>query len=105
MEYTFNTLITHLDIIPSLDGLENIVKRVHWKVDCVNDGKYYYEEGNYTLPSASDTDFTAYGNLTKEQVLSWLAGNVDFDAIKATLTTKIDNEAHPTINIAVPFEN
>jgi len=105
MEKTFNILITHMDIYPSKDGLTNAVKKVYWKVDCLHEGKYYYKTGGHVLPAASDTDFTAFENLTKDQVLSWLTGSVDFDAVKSELSEEIDEALHPTINLALPFEN
>lgn len=97
----FNTLITHFDIYPSKDGLTNVVKKVYWKVDCVNNGKYYFETGDYLLPTASGKDFTAYDNLTKEQVLAWL--DVDFEQVKAELEQKIDAINNPTISLQLPW--
>jgi len=97
----FNTLITHFDIYPSKDALTNVIKKVYWKVECINNGKYYFETGEYLLPSASDTDFTAYDNLTKEQVLAWL--DVDFEQVKADLEQKIDAVNNPTINLQLPW--
>ena len=99
MEY--NTLITHFDVYPSKDTLNNVIKKVYWKVECINNGKYYFETGEYLLPSASDTDFTAYDNLTKEQVLAWL--DVDFEKVKMQLEQKIDAVNNPTINLQLPW--
>jgi len=105
MEKTFNILITHFDVIPSKDGLTNVIKKAHWKVDCLHEDKYYYKIGSYTLPAASDTDFTAFENLTKDQVVGWLSGSVNFDIVKSELSEEIDEALYPTVNLALPFEN
>jgi hypothetical protein len=98
----FRTIITHFDIYPSKDKLTNVIKKVYWKVECIDNGKYYFETGEYLLPIASDKDFTAYDNLTKEQVLSWLT-EVDFEKVKLELEQKIDAENNPTINLQLPW--
>ena len=102
MEY--NTLITHFDVYPSKDTLNNVIKKVYWKVECINNGKYYFETGEYLLPTTSGNDFTAYDNLTKEQVLSWLT-DVDFEQVKLKLEQKIDAENNPTISLELPWAN
>jgi hypothetical protein len=102
MEY--NTLITHFDIYPSKDSLSNVIKKVYWKVECINNGKYYFELGEYLLPIASGKDFTAYDNLTKDKVLSWLT-EVDFEQVKFKLEQKIDAEENPTISLQLPWAN
>jgi hypothetical protein len=105
MEKTFNILITHFDVIPSKDGLTNVIKKAHWKVDCLYEGKYYYKTGSYTLPPASDTDFTAFENLTKDQVIGWLSGPINFNIVKNELSEEIDESLYPTVNLQLPFEN
>ena len=105
MEKTFNILITHFDVIPSKDGLTNVIKKAHWKVDCLHEGKYYQKAGSYTLPAASETDFTAFENLSKDQVISWLSVSINFDIVKNLLSEEIDEALFPTISLPLPFKN
>ena len=45
----------------------------------------------------SETDFTAYPDLTFEQVCSWLDAGLDVASIDAGLQQNIDNQINPPV--------
>ena len=53
---------------------------------------------------ASSPDFTPYTDLTESQVLGWCwDGDLDKDAIEASLTAKIAEDKNPTSAAGVPW--
>lgn len=93
-----------LDTAPSEDGLTDVVKTVHWI--------YQVIDGNYTASiygamgcaTPSETDFTAYPDLTEDQVISWLEAGLDVDALKANLDKQIEDQKNPPIvNLPLPW--
>ena len=53
---------------------------------------------------ASSPDFVPYADLTEEMVLGWcFDGDVDKDAIEASLTANIEEQKNPTTEDGVPW--
>ena len=73
---TYKWVVSQMDTAPSEDGLTDVVKTVHWRYEG-KDGEYTAEVyGAMGCATPSETDFTAYEDLTYEQVCEWLvAGN------------------------------
>jgi hypothetical protein len=110
MATKFNWVINQLDTAPSLDGLTDVVTVVHW----TRTAEQYvggepinvsvYGTMGCTTPSA--TDFTAYPDLTYEQVCSWLDAGLDVAAIDLGLDNQIENIINPPIIVLpLPFVN
>ena len=81
----------------------------HWRVndsETVGDDTYSasaYGTCGFT-PDASSPDFTSYADLTQEQVLGWCwDGDVDKDAVEASLTAQIEEQKNPTTQDGVPW--
>jgi hypothetical protein len=52
----------------------------------------------------SDTDFTAYPDLTEDQVISWLEAGNDVEALQANVAAKIaDIKNPPIVNLPLPW--
>ena len=105
MATTYKWVIAQLDTAPSEDGLTDVVKVVHWR--------YQAEDGTYTADvygamgcaTPSDTDFTAYADLTYEQVCEWLVAGNDVEALNSNLATQIENQKNPPIiNLPLPWD-
>ena len=77
----------------------------HWQAMEV-DGDYSaraYSTCSFT-PDASSPDYVPYADLTEEMVLGWcFAGDVDKDAIEASLTAQIEEQKAPTTQDGVPW--
>jgi hypothetical protein len=108
---TYNWVISALDTAPSEDGLTDVVKVVHWRYQAteqVDGDKTYNAEvyGAMACATPSDTDFTAYDNLTFDQVCEWLVAGNDVDAMELNLDTQIENLKNPPIiNKPLPWNN
>lgn len=107
---TYNWVINQMDTIPKEDGLTDVVSCIHWirtaeqfvGGEPINVSVY----GTMGCQTPSSTDFTAYPDLTYEQVCSWLDSGLDTNAIDLGLDNQIENIINPPIIVLpLPFEN
>lgn len=76
----------------------------HWRAT-MQDGDHSasaYGTVGFT-PDASADGFVPYENLTEEQVIVWVWGQVDKIATEAALAAKIDAEKNPTTEAGLPW--
>ena len=97
MATIYKWVIAQLDTAPSEDGLTDVVKVVHWRYQAT-DGTYNADVyGAMGCATPSETDFTAYDDLTFDQVCEWLVAGNDVDAMELNLDTQIENLKNPPI--------
>jgi hypothetical protein len=110
MAITYNWVINQLDTIPSIDGLLDVVSIIHWSRTAeqyvggepINVSSY----GTMACTTPSETDFTAYPDLTYEQVCSWLDAGLNVETIDLGLDAQIENIINPPIvNLPLPWAN
>jgi len=94
--------VYQLDTAPSLDGLQDVVITVHYGRTAVEGEYTAYTYGTMGCQTPSETDFTAYPNLTFEQVCTWLDNGLDVPSIDAGLQQNIDNQINPPV-IVLPL--
>ena len=98
-EYTW--VVSQMDTKPQEGNLNDVVVTVHWRRNAmaVNDGVTYFADVYGAMPCAtpSETDFTAYPDLTFEQVCSWLDAGNNVEALDANLSAQIENQINPPI--------
>ena len=101
MEITYLWVVSQMDTIPSIDGLTDVVSVVHWRrqATAIDGDKTYYADtyGAMGCATPSETDFTAYPDLTFEQVCGWLEDGLDVEALNANLDAQIENQINPPI--------
>ena len=102
----FNWVISQLDSIPSLDGMDKVISTIHYRVQ-----KRYEEDvihftadtyGAVSLEAPHESSFTPYDEVTKEMVEGWLEDSLDCEAIEANLDSQIENFLNPPI-VAYPL--
>jgi len=106
MSTTYQWVINQMDTKPTEDGLTDVVVVVHWTRTAE---KYVGGEpilvssyGTMGCQTPSSTDFTAYPDLTYEQVCGWLDAGLDVPAIDLGLDQQIENIINPPI-IVLPL--
>ena len=107
---TYQWVINELQTAPSEDGLTDVVKMVHWTrtAETYIDEEFLsvYTYGSMGCSTPSATDFTAYPDLTYDQVCGWLNSGLDVVAIDLGLDQKIENIINPPIVVLpLPFSN
>lgn len=106
MATIYNWVIASMDEIPQEGSLLDIVKTVNWIRNAATeaDGKIYNAtvSGAMACATPSPTDFTAYPDLTFEQVCGWLDAGLDVTALNAQLDARLENLINPPV-ISLPL--
>lgn len=105
---TYNWSILQLDTILQEGTLQDVVKTVHFRYNAtkqVGDETYFVEKYDVMeCAQPSDTDFTAYPDLTEAQVISWLEDGVDVTSLKDNVDAQLENLINPPIvNLGLPW--
>ena len=80
----------------------------HWRVtETETVGEDTYTASSYGTcgftPDPSASDYIAYADLTEADVIGWVQGELDVDAIEAGLTASIEEQKNPTTADGVPW--
>lgn len=101
---TYNWLVSEMKTKPSSDGLTNVVESCRWGVtgvDSQNPTIKFSEFGNTHFDSPNSQEFTAYNDLTEQQVLEWVwsapekKGGVDKTKIEKIVSEQIELQKNP----------
>ena len=102
MATTFAWVINQMDTKPQEDGLIDVVVIVHWTRTAQDGDINVSSYGTMGCATPSATDFTAYPDLTYEQVCGWLNAGLPVAEIDLSLQSQIDNIINPPI-IVLPL--
>lgn len=101
---TYNWVISQLDTKPQEGELHDVVVTVHWRYQATDETFFADIYGAMACQTPSETDFTAYPDLTEAQVISWLEAGLDVPALQASLDAQIENQKNPPIvNLPLPW--
>ena len=84
-------VVVQMDTAPSEDTLTDVVKRVHYRYEGTDEQYFADIYGVLSCETPSETDFTAYEDLTYEQVCTWLEAGLNTEAMNENLATQIEN--------------
>ena len=107
MAATMKWEATHLVHYPTKDGKSKVVYEVSGRCNGTEekDGETYTSSaaGNNAVAYDADASFTAFDDLTEEQVLGWIwdTGVVKAD-IEANVQASVDEHITPTSVVGVP---
>ena len=106
METVKSWVVSQMDTKPQDGELADVVSTIHWRRQATavdGDNTYFADTyGAMGCESPSETDFTAYADLTFEQVCAWLEAGNDVEALDANLDAQIENQVNPPI-VALPL--
>jgi len=103
---TFNFVISQLDSIPSLDGMDKVISTIHWRAQKAHEDFTADTYGALAVDAPHEASFTPYDEVTKEMVEGWLEARLDNEAIEANLDAQIENFLNPPIvNYGLPWNN
>jgi hypothetical protein len=101
MANTKQWVIAALDCKPLEDTMENVVSVIHWRktaTEIVDDKTYTgYTYGACQIAPPDAENFTAFADLTEEEVIAWLEATLDVEAIDNALDAQIDTQKNPPI--------
>ena len=101
-----NWVINQMDTKPTEDGLTDVVVVIHWTRVATQDEIVVSSYGTMNCTTPSETDFTAYPDLTQAQVEGWLENGLDTETIDLNLDKQIENIINPPIIVLpLPWSN
>jgi len=98
----FNWVISQLDSIPTLDGMDKVISTIHYRAQKQDEGFTADTYGALSVDAPHEASFTPYDEVTKEMVEGWLEAGLDCEAIEANLDSQIENFLNPPI-VAYPL--
>lgn len=104
----FNWVISQLDSIPSLDGMDKVISVIHYRaqkvfeyipnpLNKIKETGIVDTYGALSVEAPHEASFTPYDEVTKEMVEGWLESSLDCEAIEANLDAQIQNFLNPPI--------
>ena len=103
MTTEYNWVVSQMDTKPQEGELIDVVVNVHWRrqARAVDGDNTYFADvyGAMACSTPSETDFTAYPDLTFEQVCGWLDAGLNVAGIDAGLDSQIETQINPPIII------
>lgn len=94
---TYTWGIANLEVVPSEDGLSNVVKNIHWTLSAT-DGQFTASGYGSAGTGAVDPDaFTPYEELTQADVIGWLEQLLEVDQLRTSLANQIADQQNPPI--------
>jgi hypothetical protein len=101
MEIVFKWEIQQMETKPQEGELMDVVVAVYWRrqaITVIDEVEYIANAFNIMkCETPSPTDFTAYPDLTYDQVCGWLDNGVDVISYDNQLTVELDNLVNPPI--------
>jgi hypothetical protein len=102
----YKWIINQMNCVPQEGQLIDVVSIVHWTREATQGEIVVSVYGTMACQTPSDTDFTAYPDLTYEQVCGWLDAGLDVASLDANLDAQIENIINPPIiTLPLPFVN
>jgi hypothetical protein len=102
--------INALDCVPKEGQMTDVVSIVHWSriADTFLGAEPLQVSiyGTMNCATPSETDFTAYPDLTYDQICQWLDAGLNVAELDANLDSQIENIINPPIvTLPLPFQN
>lgn len=82
---------------------DGIVTTVHYTFTVASETNRVESYGSITLTEPED-DYIPFDELTQEDVIGWLADNLDLDEIQANLNARLHELDNPTTTVGLPWD-
>jgi hypothetical protein len=102
MTATFTWTFPSLDIVPSSDGLVDVIKTIHWRYMC-SEGTYSTEfYGSVSLESPDPADYVEYDDIVKEDLELWVEDKLNIPDMQEGLLASLEAIKNPPIVSRTP---
>jgi hypothetical protein len=96
--------ISALNCVAKEGQMTDVVSIIHWIRQAEINNIIVSVYGTMNCATPSETDFTAYPDLTYEQICEWLEAGLDISELDTNLNYQIDNIINPKIvNLPLPW--
>lgn len=83
MSISYQWIFQQLDVASSYEGLNDVIRVVHWRYVGTDSGVSFETYGEQALNDPDPLHFTAFASVTSDQVQGWVTGLLGTDAIAA----------------------
>lgn len=97
MAIAYSWTFPQFDVAPSEDGLSEVVKTIHWRLDAIDAGITAGAYGAVSLGQPDPAHFTPYADITEQWAINQTSALVDLPAVEAALAGQIANKKNPPV--------
>lgn len=98
MALTWTFEFPSLDVAPSLDGKQDVVMTVHWRLTgTTTTGETASTYGSFSLPYDPAAPFTKFADIKQGDLRNWLKAYEDLSAKKASIKAALKDQIDPPI--------
>jgi len=104
MAIAYSWTSPHFDVAPSEDGLSQVVKTIHWRLDAIDGGIAAGGYGSVGLDAPDQNSFTPFDKITEQWAIDVVSGKIDLAQVQTALAGEIDKKKNPpVIPVKPPF--
>ena len=86
---TYTWQFEHFEKALSEDGLSDVVKVIHWRLNATDGTKHATTYGTVNLPAPDPNSFTPYANLTEEWAIAMVTNQVSLTMLQERLIAEL----------------
>jgi hypothetical protein len=90
------------DVAPTEDGLDNVVKTIHWRLDAVDGAYSAGAYGSVAVDAPDPSSFVPYSQITPQWTIDAVLSKINFDEVKQALENQIALKKNPPVLPMVP---
>jgi hypothetical protein len=102
MAIAYSWTFPQFDVAPSEDGLSEVVKTIHWRLDAIDGGVQAGAYGSAALGQPDPAHFTPYADITEQWAIDQTSGLIDLPEVEAALAGEIAKKKNPPVVPQVP---
>lgn len=104
MAIVYTWKFPQFDVIPSEDGMTDVVKIIHWRMAAVDGGYSAEAYGTVTLTAPDPDAFIPYDQITEQWAIDACSSELKVPELQAALAANIEEQKNPPIvPMAPPF--
>lgn len=104
MATAYSWTFPQFDVAPSEDGLSQVVKVIHWRLDAIDGGVTAGAYGTVALGEPDPDNFVPYADITEQWAIDQTSALIDLPQVQAALAGEIAKKKNPpTVPEVPPF--
>jgi len=97
MAIAYSWTFPQFDVAPSEDGLSQVVKTIHWRLDAIDAGITAGAYGSVALGQPDPAHFIPYADITEQWAIDQTSALIDLPAVQAALAGEIAKKKNPPV--------
>jgi len=102
MAIAYSWTFPQFDVALSEDGLSQVVKVIHWRIDAIDGGMTAGAYGSVALGQPSPDNFTPYADITEQWAIDRTSALIDLPSVEAALIGEIAKKKSPPVVPSIP---